>query len=237
MGNERDIIRQNEPGYNEYDEYEGINSNVDLIKFEESMEDKEKRNSVSLNCSITDNVNGGFDVNTEVEEKRRAPNKKQRENVVFDVGADATPKKVQFVAEDDSDHDLFENMNVNEENAQNQDAEKLNGEQFSINALNDVLKVATKHNKMNENVDKEEEREKDAEEIQNVQSVSKVSVGATWVKIKSEVKNSNEGQNKNNKKNHNKKKKNRDKKQHKKNVVVAEKIENESEKKQNENNE
>merc|ERR1712228_55505 len=124
----------------------------------------------------------------------------------------ATPKKVQFVAEDDSDHDLFENMN---------------GEQFSINALNDVLKVATKHNKMNENVDKEEEREKDAEEIQNVQSVTKVPVGATWAKIKSEVKNSNEGQNK----------KNRDKKQHKKNVVVAEKIENESEKKQNENNE
>merc|ERR1712241_253038 len=86
--NERELIRQNEPGFGDYDEYEGINSNVDLIKFEESMEDKQKRNSVSLNSSITDNVNGGFVVDTEHEEKREVHANKKRENVTFDAKGD-----------------------------------------------------------------------------------------------------------------------------------------------------
>merc|ERR1712110_487670 len=165
---ERDLIRRSEPGYYDDDEYGDINSNVDLIKFEESMEvgDKEKRESVSLNASMTDDV--GFDAARD-------------DNVTFDAKPDRTPKKVKFVSEEESDGgDLFENMEIVDAN--DEDGEK---EQFSmnINALNDVLSACQNA------VSKAEEREKDEED-----TTESKSIGATWAKIKKEV--SNEGSHK-----------------------------------------
>merc|ERR1712129_220446 len=152
----------------------GINSNVDLLQFEESNgTDRDRRSSLNLNCSMTDNVNGGFDVGL-VE---------QEEKVSFDAQADTSPKKVHYVEEnsgDDESNDLFANMNVKEKK-ETIDDDKL------MNAFKDVLHLANK--KQNEkNRDKEEEREKDEEElvVDNANEKS-VDVGATWAKIKKEV--------------------------------------------------
>merc|ERR1712129_264089 len=217
---ERDIIRQNEPGYagNSYcNEYEGINSNVDLLQFEESNggTDRDRRSSLNLNCSMTDNVNGGFDVGV-VEEK-----------LSFDAQADTSPKKVHYVEEnsgDDESNDLFANMNVKEKK-ETIDDDKL------MNAFKDVLHLANK--KQNEHKqnhrDKEEEREKDEEElvVDNANEKS-VDVGATWAKIKKEVEVPKQSPNskkdsskkrkdkKNQKKNNKKKKKKKRKKKKKK---------------------
>merc|ERR1712129_581866 len=167
---ERDIIRQNEPGYvggTYCNEYEGINSNVDLLQFEESNggTDRDRRSSLNLNCSMTDNVNGGFDVHGVVEEK-----------VSFDAQADTSPKKVHYVEENSGDEnsDLFANMNVKEKESKEVDDDKL------MNAFKDVLHLANK--KQNDkNRDKEEERERDEEElvVDNANEKS-VDVGATW---------------------------------------------------------
>merc|ERR1712129_276966 len=153
----------------------GINSNVDLLQFEESNgTDRDRRSSLNLNCSMTDNVNGGFDVGI-VEEK-----------VSFDAQAETSPKKVHYVEEnsgDDESNDLFANMNVKEKK-ETIDDDKL------MNAFKDVLHLANK--KQNEHKqnhrDKEEEREKDEEElvVDNANEKS-VDVGATWAKIKKEV--------------------------------------------------
>merc|ERR1711920_340815 len=130
--------------------------------------DKEKRESVSLNASMTDDV--GFDAARD-------------DNVTFDAKPDRMPKKVKFVSEEESDGgDLFENMKIvdaNDEDGEKDDA------QFSmnINALNDVLSACQNA------VTKEEEREKDEED-----TTESKSIGATWAKIKKEV--SNEGSHK-----------------------------------------
>merc|ERR1712048_790010 len=194
-------IRQNEPGYPGlpgYDEYEGINSNVDLIKFEESNghltkePERDRRGSVALNCSITDNVNGGFDVNINEREEKQG---NAISSLTFDVKADKARKTVQYVDED-SDHDLFENMNVTESTSEvvdEQSNQEVKGETLT-KALKDVFKVVNMHhaNCLNEQAQaKEEEREKDEEEVNDVSAkVTKsksVDVGATWVNIKKEI--------------------------------------------------
>merc|ERR1712130_493729 len=149
--------------------------------------ERDRRSSVALNCSITDNVNGGFDVNVvEREEKREDTTS----SLTFDANADIPSKKVQYVDEE-SDRDLFENMKVSESTSEVMDEQsdkELKGENYA-NALKDVFKVVDMH-KVKKSVNKEEEREKDEEELlvdnhvsAKVNKSKSVDVGATWAKI------------------------------------------------------
>merc|ERR1712107_78311 len=104
-------------------------------------------------------------------------------------------KTVQYVDEE-SDHDLFENMNVTESTSEvvdKQSNQEVKGETLT-KALKDVFKVVNMHhsNCLNEQAQaKEEEREKDEEEVNDVSAkVTKsksVDLGAKWVNIKKEI--------------------------------------------------
>eukprot|EP01083_Nonionella_stella_P156658 507572_1 len=196
--NERELIENEnaEPGSvpqsNEY-QYEGVNSNVDLIKYQDSLrhnadtdeEERERRNSTVLDRSHTAQVDGGFDVNCEDEEKHiEAPAKDNP--IVFDAQGVNRSKEVQFV-EENSDHerDLFENMKVKQESNTTSNEERnesegaANGEELH-HALDKVLKAAGKK----QNGKQEEEREK---EVEDVSKSASSNVAATWVKIKGHV--------------------------------------------------
>jgi len=182
---------------------EGINSNPDLIKFqslqrspekdeadaEEERDERPRRNSALLNSSMTSQVDGGFDVDAEDEEKQTRIELQTRKKMsqkakkVKKAKTKAMPTfnaqgveraKTQFVPEEETEcEDLFADMEVNEPEVTaecEEEEEKPEVTQFGaegvdrLNALHTILASVAAANKSAESKSTQANEDQDEKE-------------------------------------------------------------------------